>query len=90
MNGKSQKRIRTKAKKAVAPRKAPTRPKKPRGAAARKAETVRSERDAFARQILERIMPEFGPINFTKSKLFEEMVKHPTPDELIRQLELER
>ena len=66
--------------------KSPTRPNGARGAAARTADIVKLERDSFARQILDRLMPEFGPIDFTKAELFEEMAKHPTPEELIRQL----
>jgi len=50
---------------------------------------VKCERDAFARQILDRLMPEFGPIAFTKAELFEEMSAQPAPDELIRHLAAE-
>lgn len=75
-----------KPKSPTSPPKSPSR-RKARATTARQAEaTVKLERDAFARQILDRMMTEFGPINFTKAELFEEMSRHPTPEELIRQL----
>lgn len=51
--------------------------------------TTKRERDAFARQILDRMIPEFGPVQFTKADLFREMAKQPMPDELIQKLAAE-
>src|SRR5262249_18472457 len=53
-------------------------------------ETVKAERDAFARYILEQLMPEFGPINFTKAQVLKEAKRNPTPEQLIARLSAEK
>ena len=58
----------------------------PKSNSGNKMAAVQNERDAFARQILDRMMPEFGPINFSKTQLLEEAKGLPTPDDLIAKL----
>jgi hypothetical protein len=47
---------------------------------------VKTERDEYARELLRRSMPEFGPIEFTKRELFGMLGTMPPIGDIIDEL----